>query len=288
MGVVLGHVHVCVFVGESKCTCFNLQSVNTTSAKTKVTVSPNMVAYSLKVMNPARKSDYCVHKFCAQRFPTVSSARKHISNFLISAVTTFGYIIPGHGLKGKQQVIKEDEDLKTMYAVHFGKREIMLWCPGELKEKEKEQMGHRKRGREEDENDCTVETDMPKSKTGKRMQEVNNIVEKLRDKHKSSYSVEKLHAWAHMIHMGKHASYENPPDLPYFGKKRETSKPSTKPSTHHEMPAAISISPGKRIHYRSECMDQLSKWHSLLERGVISEEKYSSLQASILEDITKL
>ena len=56
-----------------------------------------------------------------------ANAEKYLSKFLVNTVFTFGYIIPGHGLKGKQQVINEDSDLKTMYAIHFGKREIVLW-----------------------------------------------------------------------------------------------------------------------------------------------------------------
>ena len=38
-------------------------------------------------------------------------------------------------------------------------------------------------------------------------------------------------------------------------------------------------SPGKRIQYRSECMDQLDKWHLLLSRGVITQEQYSECRS---------
>lgn len=259
--------------------CNNLQSENTASAKTKLTVSPNSVFYSLKVIKLARKSEYTLHKFSAQKFSNLSSAKKYISKFLTGSVTTFGYIIPGHGVKGKQLVIKEDHDLETMYAIYFGKREIMLWCTGELNESTTT-TPCRKRDRENEGNSSTC-TSMPKSKTGKRMEEVDDIVDELKEKHKSQYSVEKLNAWAHMIHMGKHTSYESPPDLPYFGKHKQQNVLS-------ETPAVVALSPGKRIHYRTECMDQLSKWHSLLEKGVVSEEQYSLLQASIMEDITKM
>ena len=72
--------------------------------------------------------------------------------------------------------------------------------------------------------------------------------------------------------MKKHDSLDNPPDKPLFKKKQAES--STK-------------SPGKRIQYRSECIDQLDKWHSLLSRGVIKQQ-YSELQESILSDIKRL
>ena len=45
------------------------------------------------------------------------------------------------------------------------------------------------------------------------------------------------------------------------------------------------LSPGKRISYRSECIDQLDKWHALLEKGAISNTQFQELQQTILGDI---
>ena len=50
--------------------------------------------------------------------------------------------------------------------------------------------------------------------------------------------VEKLNAWAHMIHTGKHESCEIPPDILYFSKEKKMCDPSA-----HNM----ALSPGKRI-----------------------------------------
>ena len=47
------------------------------------------------------------------------------------------------------------------------------------------------------------------------------------------------------------------------------------------------LSPGKTIQYRSECIDQLDKWHSLMERGVISVDEFKEKQQTILSDIKK-
>lgn len=60
--------------------------------------------------------------------------------------------------------------------------------------------------------------------------EAEKIVGTLREKH-GHYSVEKLNVWAHMIHMGKHTSYDIPPNLPYFLK--EKSKLDYRHLTHH-------------------------------------------------------
>ena len=103
---------------------------------------------------------------------------------------------------------------------------------------------------------------------------MQEIVDKLEKQHSKKYTIEQLRAWGNMLMMKKHDSYDRPPDKPFF-KERKAEQPSAK-------------SPGKRIHYRSECMDQLDKWHSLLSRGVITPEQYAEMQESILSDIKKL
>ena len=50
----------------------------------------------------------------------------------------------------------------------------------------------------------------------RKLSEVKLAVKQLKDKHGSKYSIEQLNAWAHMISVGKHCSFEDPPNLPYF------------------------------------------------------------------------
>ena len=108
-----------------------------------------------------------------------------------------------------------------------------------------------------------------------KISEVEIIVKKLKERHKSFYSVEKLNAMAHMIDIGKH---DVPPDLPYFRGKHSSSRtPLTRP--------AISPSPSKRIDMRTQLLSQMEKWHSLLEKGGITQDQYDDLQSAILKDI---
>lgn len=47
--------------------------------------------------------------------------------------------------------------------------------------------------------------------------EVDEIVSTLSDKHPgSTFTVEQFRAWAHMIHLKKHSSYDEPPEKPFF------------------------------------------------------------------------
>ena len=83
--------------------------------------------------------------------------------------------------------------------------------------------------------------------------------------------------------MGKHVSNV----LPYFGKapgSKEAGTQAVQPSS----PQPVALSLGKHITLRSECIDQLGKWYSLLEKGVITQSKYEELQEAILGDMSTL
>ena len=183
-------------------------------------------------------------------------------------------VFPGHGIKGKQRVVENDSDILAMYADYKGKRIITLW----MKCSWTRPSAQRKRphspsasGLPSTSKRSNYESHLTK------MTEVEVIMDKLKEKHER-FSAEQLRAWAHMIQMNKYESYENPPDKPFFGKSRKKAL-----STATE---AV-ISPGKRLNMRSECIDQLDKWHKLMERVAISLEQYKELQGTIPTDIKK-
>lgn len=109
--------------------------------------------------------------------------------------------------------------------------------------------------------------------SAQKLQEVEKIVEELKEKHAASYDIEKLNAWAHLLHMGKH---ETPSNLPYFGKGGGGMKDKRK--SQKTQPVEISSSPSKRLGLCGECIEQLSKWHTLLEKGAISVQQYDELK----------
>ena len=119
---------------------------------------------------------------------------------------------PGHGLKGKVNAIASDDDLSKMYEEHHSKRcEIRLWCLCSTNDNSVIDSDQIKRTRGSEEDDV-----QPSAKRGtcqQRMQHVHDIACKLHEKHGEAFSVEKYNAWAHMIHKGKHASYDDPPPL---------------------------------------------------------------------------
>ena len=83
-----------------------------------------------KVINQAKKSDYKIQKLATTtHFSSPDVIKQHILDIAPKlAGDSFGYIEPGHGLKGKLKLLTTDQDLVEMYSVYKTKREILLWC----------------------------------------------------------------------------------------------------------------------------------------------------------------
>lgn len=96
-----------------------------------------------------------------------------------------------------------------------------------------------------------------------KMEELQGIVVKLKEKHKdgkySHFSKAQFHCWGNTIQLGHHDSYDDPPNKPFFGCPKNATLTAS--------------SPGKRIRLRS------------MEAGVISDEEYQEMHTTILGDI---
>lgn len=230
----------------------------------------------MKIISPHTAESGVVKRWDNEStFGDVSVMKNHLSTdfaeFIQDAQFSFGYIQPGHGSKGRQQSLEVSEDLSTMYSVYSGKKQIILWLKVT---KAKRPLAANNSGTKKQ---CRTNHEGHLEK----MSQVQVIVEELQERHGSSkkYSPEQVRAWAHMIQLRKHDSYETPPDKPFF-KSNKNAKPC--------MTAEKTLSPGKRISYRTECIEQLDKWHSLMEKGAISQAQFQELQERILGDIKQL
>ena len=259
-----------------------LQCSSSSKTSTRVNITSKVFyQYSVKVMNPKRRTSFYVHNMTTtQKFLSKEETMDVLCKELGSKVEMVGFLSPGHGLKGKHNILNSDSDLEQMYEECRLKRcVIRLWCLCETKDNAVA-VDTKKRGRESEEGEPL--SSAKRSTCQQRMQAIEDIVDKLREEHEGEFSIEKLNAWAHMIHMGKHASYDNPPDLPYFKKCSKKSGSAAQPTVDQ---AVSSLSPAKRVQLRSECIDQLSKLHSLLEKGGMPTEQYNALQEAIFTDI---
>ena len=170
----------------------------------------------------------------------------------------------------QQIVVGTDNDLVSMYNEYKGKRCVMLWLKSEKLLSLK-----RTRSSGSDGSEPHIKRASPGYTSHmKSMAEVKEILEKLVQKHQENYTPEQLHAWAHMIQLKKHSSYDSAPKKPFFTKK----------GVQSPQEAATGISPLKKINIRSECIQQLSQWHQLMEKGAITTEE---MKQTILQDIKR-
>lgn len=225
----------------------------------------------MKVINPLDKGGFEIHSMKSHDvFVELSDLKQTILSSCEQYIQEdkelqFGYIVPGHGKKGKQLVISSSEDLQGMYKCYNKRGEILLW----MKQT-------RKRPRIEASAKSGGST--PKSKyEGQidKMAQLDEICEKLKEKHNLKYTMEQLRAWAVLIQMKKHDSYDNVPNKPFF-------------KTGNGKGSSVGVSPGKRLNMRSECIDQLDKWYRLMEKGAITSDQYQEIQDNIMTDIKKM
>ena len=261
--------------------------------------------FCIKFINPHNKGGFVVDKWDVDcKYDSADDMKSDLQQKVedLGYISTqddfnFGFVIPGHGVKGKQQSIVLDEDVEEMYRQYRGRKEIVLWVKMITAPQKKQKSGTTCRKRLSMPGDDSDEELPSKRAKGsestsshkcgsnygkhlKKMTEVDSIVEDLKTLHDESrkYSPEQIRVWAHMLEMGKHDSYNSPPAKPFFkSAKSKCVQEATQDG----------ISPGKRLNMRTECINQLDKWHSLMERGAITVEQYKEFQDSILGDMKK-
>ena len=185
--------------------------VSISSNEDQVQIIQQKFSYSIKLINPRKKKDYRVYNIrdCAA-FETMKSLEEFIKSKFSefsdnsTGMMSIGYVEPGHGWKGKQMWLNNDEDIDDLYRVCRKVKTILLWCYLPDITIAKTQRKHA----------LTSKCGPPGSKTTKRAKCVENngnkadeardVLEELRAKHDGKYTAEQLHAWAEMIQIKKH------------------------------------------------------------------------------------
>ena len=215
----------------------------------------------------------------------------------------FGYIVPGHGLRGKKEWILDDGDAKKFLASFKGKKtSVTLWCYSQTSQTSSKGKVKKNSKRSRSRSPITRAGPSRYDAHVTKMAKVDEIYQKIHETHGNSYSPEQKRAWAHLVELGKHDSISQPPKKRFF-QTRGASESSPASSSHSSAgpptsttiytsaagtPSTLVTSPGRRVSIRSECIDQLKKWHALLDCGAITKEQYDEIQATILSDVRKL
>ena len=107
-----------------------------------------------------------------------------------------------------------------------------------------------------------------------KLEKVELILGRLKEKHAGVYLEERLCAWAHLIEMEKRSSYDHQVHLFFAGKglKAAKSASDTARSSTTGMSSNNGVSPSKRLIMHSQCIEQLDRWHTLLEMDVLPKQ----------------
>ena len=182
-----------------------------------------------------------------------------------------GYIEPGHGAKGRKIWLNTDADVDDMYKIYEGRKEIML--KNETQE-DVEQPSAKRPCRSDNKSSAITTTPQAELLTQK-MREVDEIVTKLSEKQSGNFTVEQLRAWAYLI---QNIILLMTPQINLFFVTRIVLLKNK----------TLRTSPKKtKIELRSQCVDQLQKWHDLLSK-VITQQRYDELWDKIMSDIEQL
>ena len=168
-----------------------------------------------------------------------------------------------------------------MYAAHKKSCELMLYAYVNVPGGGGESSASVTRGKRPKEK---PPKEAPPPKRGSTITHVEAIMAELKETHGSKFDAAKYACWAHCIQNGKHSSMDAPPDLPFFTGRKKSGSQCDSPSTT----SSGSRSPTKRLNLRTECINQLSKWHSLLQGGAISQDQYDEMKDTIMEDMKSM
>ena len=172
---------------------------------------PKRITYTLKILNPIKKSKFSICKIRRQEiFCTPDELRQCIRSECGDSVSETDFDMGYYkGQRGSAKVwIKDGEDIRCMYDQLSGTK-ATLRCEGQIDpDQECDSLGKKRKsslgGR-------------PISKRQAIREEVDEIFANLQEKHGSRYSAAQLRLWADMVQVGTHRDSDNPPNVPMFG-----------------------------------------------------------------------
>jgi hypothetical protein len=175
--------------------------------------------------------------------------------------------------KGSKRIwMRNDGDLKELTRLLVA-RPITLWCSGRKKKSKKRESS--------DSEDEQPRNKKKKSSSDERLERVDDIVDELRQKNKSLYSILQYRVWAETIVGGRHVSLDNPPKGSFFKKSGSPER-----SIPEKRPAAIT--PIRAADLKSTYIKQIRELHSLQDVGAITEADFQKQKKTILDQMDQL
>ena len=175
--------------------------------------------YSLKIINPKKRSQFVVEKF---RRPGMFKSPRELRLCILMECegsvpdnTEFDVRYFKGGRGSAKVWIKSEKDLNSMYETYHNEQKISLWCLGPEKEDGTTSVSN-----------TNISNNRKLPKQGSKRQaicnEVEDIFTSLKEKHGSTYNAAQLQLWANMLQIGTHRDYDEPPKVPMFGVTAKT------------------------------------------------------------------
>lgn len=205
-----------------------------------------------------------------------------------------------------------DHDLEIMYA-KCARGDISLWCEDD-QENEPPASGKKRKGK--------AKSDRPVTKRQKREEELDQLVEKLKEKHGELLTVLQYRLWARTILSGVHDDMDSPPPLPMItgyapkSQKKDSytdaiagaaagvatavvkvlnsgpgnvvpTTPSRITDIRTQSPP-IAMSPNLSVDIRMKNLEQLRYLQQLMNDGILSNEEFLEQKGMIMDTLRRI
>ena len=194
---------------------------------------PRIPIISVKIITPSRKSEYktfLVRDVTANDVQSLANLRgKFVEELGADLLAKDLQFDLGYYRGNKRMWIRNNSDLSDLLVRSSEKDELTLWCEGistkpttSGKRKKKSSCASRPADYLEISSDSDSSTDKPKAKKKKKtlleekQDRIDEIVDELREKHRSQYTSLQYRVWAETIVASQHKDTDKPPRGSFF------------------------------------------------------------------------
>ena len=270
--------------------------------------SSKVPSLSVKVINPSRKSEvklFILRDIKVHYLTNPDKIRKLLVDQLGNEVSSEPNFELGYFQGNKRVWVRGREDLIEVQRLPKSNEKqcsVTLWCMGKA---ESQSMKRLKAAVSDSESEGETEVgESAKSKKKKvkkqsRYQEkterIDDMVDQLKQKHATVYTVVQYRVWAETVEAGRHDSLDNPPNGSFFkaqgrkssGKSSPTSTPekASSPGCNSEQ---STLTPSKVAGLRSTYIQQIKELHDLMEIGAIDNVHFIRQRNVLLQQMDEL
>lgn len=189
--------------------------------------------------------------------------------------------------KGNKKIwIRALEDLTELIHLLLKEKGPTVWCDGVNQSSQTKRPAP---SNSEEEIERTQKRKKKKSSFDERLEQVDNIVDDLREINGSKYSSIQYRVWAETIFASRHTDRHNPPAGSFWRGKNVKQSTHPLPSTPpKQLNVRTCITPVKAAELKSTYIKQIKELHSLIEIGAISSDDFKKQRDIILEQMNKL